>query len=203
MEIECYICTFEEIAIVSSSSLSSLSSSPFSTLVVNRSKPFLKKSKPFYLSHTNPPGRRRADRPHRIGQRQASKSLSFHVARISHAAPCQPSLGLDLRSFRKDFRTFIDSLCFYCVRFLPRFILDLPTLSIPHLPLDLVFLVRHSPQRSSPSSPLRSPSRTSQHFSKFSFVSDTAAYPLQCRAACCQLDFHLFVLVFHRHPLIL
>ena len=110
--------------IVSSSSLSSF---PFSTLVVNRSKPFLKTSKPSYSSHTNPLGQRRADRPHRIGRRQASKSPSYHIARVSRCpSPTVPRSGP--QEFRKDFGIFIDSFDFYCVRFPPRFVLDSSTL---------------------------------------------------------------------------
>ena len=108
---------------------------PF-TLVVNRSEPFLKKSKPPYSSHTNPHGRRRADRLHGATSHWPTANLK--------PISCCPSLtaprSVPLRSFGRNLDVYrIDQ--FYCVHFLPYFDLDLPTLHSMFSPLALDFIL--------------------------------------------------------------
>jgi len=140
-----------------------LSSFPPFTLIINRSEPFLKKSKLPYLSHTNPHGQRHADCLHGA----TSHWLMANLKPVLCCPSLTASQSVPLRSFGRNLDVYrIDR--FYCVHFLPYFDLDSPTLHSMFSPLALDFILWHSLQWYSPSSCLHSTSYTLRQFSKTS-----------------------------------
>ena len=110
---------------------------------------------------------------------------------MSHAAPCQPSLGLDSSDIWEGFQDVYRKRSDYCIHFLPSLDLDLP-LSTPRLPSKYQRQSLDLRRRSSPLLHSCSTSCTSQPLSKISSIqtpllSHDAAWPVACSRCLCFL----------------
>ena len=85
------------------------------TLVVKRSKPFLKKSKPSCLSRTSRLGRRLSDRPHCTADVKTQNIVGPHRTCLTLPSPTVPRSGL-LKSW-KGFWDVYRNICFLLCTF--------------------------------------------------------------------------------------
>ena len=89
------------------------------TLIVKRSKLFLKKSKPSCSSCTSHLGRRLSDRPHRTADFKTQNIIGPHRTRLTLPSPTVPRSGLlkSWKGFQDDYRNIWFLLCTFSALF--------------------------------------------------------------------------------------